>query len=180
MDVDTVVGYEKVLEYRKFIEKVTKKKSIPVWHKSRGLEEWQRMLNKGYKLVAIGGFVIKEIKLPQELKYVNVLVKQAHQRGVRVHGLGVTGFSYLRRTFFDSVDSTSWMLTPAYGRFSYININSRNINTLSKTKIVNKNMRAVAPKLRKHTLKKWLYVVRQFDTDEWDFLNEYNITKEVV
>ena len=37
LDIDSVVGYEKVKEMRAVLEKGTGKKCIPVWHKSRGL-----------------------------------------------------------------------------------------------------------------------------------------------
>jgi len=177
MDVDAVLGYEKVLEYREFLEKTTKKKCIPVWHRSRGYEEWKKMLNSGYKIVAIGGFVIKEIKLPKELPYVNTLIKQAHRKNILVHGLGVSGFSYLNKTLFDSVDSTSWVQAPAYGRIAFIDINRKTIISKSKHEVVGGNKRGIHSKLRRLTLKKWLYVVKQFDNEEWDFLKTYN--KEV-
>lgn len=37
LDIDSVVGYEKVKEMRTVLEKGTGKKCIPVWHKARGL-----------------------------------------------------------------------------------------------------------------------------------------------
>ena len=40
LDVDVIFGHEKVKEIRKYIEQKTNKKTIPVWHKSRGIEEY--------------------------------------------------------------------------------------------------------------------------------------------
>ena len=40
LDIDSIVGYEKVKEIRKYIEQKTNKKCIPVWHKSRGKDEF--------------------------------------------------------------------------------------------------------------------------------------------
>ena len=61
LDVDSVVGYGKVKEMRKYIEQGTGKKVIPVWHKSRGKKEFEKMCEE-YDYVAIGGIVSKEIK----------------------------------------------------------------------------------------------------------------------
>lgn len=61
LDIDSVVGYKKVLEYRNKLEKLTGKKCIPVWHKSRGIKEFEKMCDE-YPYVAIGGIVSGEIK----------------------------------------------------------------------------------------------------------------------
>ena len=60
LDIDCIVGYDNVLKIRKYIEEKTGKKCIPVWHKSRGKEEFIKMC-KEYNYVAIGGIVSKEI-----------------------------------------------------------------------------------------------------------------------
>lgn len=98
MDVDSVTGYEKVLEYREFIEKVTKRKSIPVWHKNRGIDEYTKML-KHYKVIAIGGIVARELKVPRDIPLMNSLTNLAHERNIWVHGLGI-GTRALRYKFF--------------------------------------------------------------------------------
>ena len=43
MDVDNIIGYEKVLELRKILLEATDK-IIPVWHKNRGIDEFKKML----------------------------------------------------------------------------------------------------------------------------------------
>ena len=40
LDIDSIVGYEKVKEIRKLIERRTNKQVIPVWHVSRGKEDF--------------------------------------------------------------------------------------------------------------------------------------------
>ena len=75
LDIDVIVGYENVKKITKYIEEKTNKKCIPVWHKSRGIGEWER-LTKEYDYVAIGGIVTKEIK-PSEQKYFIPLLKIA-------------------------------------------------------------------------------------------------------
>jgi hypothetical protein len=106
LDVDSVVGYEKVKEYRKRLEKETGKKCIPVWHKSRGKYEFLRLC-ENYKYIAIGGIVTKEIK-PDEYKYFSWFIDEAHKRNCKIHGLGFTKTKQLEKTKFDSVDSTTW------------------------------------------------------------------------
>ena len=104
MDVDSVTGYQKVIEYRNFIERVTHKQSIPVWHKNRGLDEYKRMIER-YRVVALGGIVIKEIKLPQENGLLNSLTLMAHEKNVWVHGLGIGVRALRNKYFFDSTDA---------------------------------------------------------------------------
>lgn len=113
LDIDSIVGYEKVKEMRKALEEGTGKKCIPVWHKSRGLEEWHR-LTKEYDYIGLGGFAIKEIK-PKEYKYISPLLNIAKENGCKVHGLGFTNLKALRRYHFYSVDSTSWLSGQKYG-----------------------------------------------------------------
>ena len=40
LDIDKLVGYEKVLEYRKRLEDGAGRRCIPVWHMNRGREDW--------------------------------------------------------------------------------------------------------------------------------------------
>lgn len=106
LDIDSIVGLKEVERLRNKLEKLTNKKCIPVWHKSRGLEYWKKM-TQNYDYVAIGGIVAKEIK-PQEYKYFKVLLDIANKNKCKVHGLGFTGVKYLHKYHFFSVDSTAW------------------------------------------------------------------------
>lgn len=60
LDMDAIFGYDQVLKWRKKLEQQTGKKCIPVWHKSRGKEEFIKMCQE-YDYAAIGGIVTKEI-----------------------------------------------------------------------------------------------------------------------
>lgn len=115
LDIDSVVGYSKVLEYRKQLEKMTNKPCIPVWHVSRGLDEFKRMCDE-YSYAAIGGIVSKEIK-PEQYKAFPAMIGEAHRRGCKLHGLGFTNLKLLQYYHFDSVDSTAWTTG---NRFGYI------------------------------------------------------------
>lgn len=113
LDIDSVVGYSKVLQYRARLERLTGKRCIPVWHKSRGIEDFRKMCNE-YEYAAIGGIVAKEIK-PQQYSIFPQMIKEAHQRKCKLHGLGFTNLKLLPKCHFDSVDSTSWTTGNRYG-----------------------------------------------------------------
>lgn len=115
LDIDSVVGYDKVLEFRKRLEQLTGKQPIPVWHLSRGKEEFLKSCEE-YPYVALGGIVSKEWKKDTE-KFMPWFIKQAHKRGAKIHGLGYTKLAKLREYHFDSVDSTAWTTG---NRFGYI------------------------------------------------------------
>lgn len=115
LDIDKLIGYDKVLYYRAKLEDMTGKPCIPVWHKARGYDEFLKMCEQ-YGYVAIGGIVTGEIKRT-EYKYFPQLIKAAHASGAKIHGLGFTNVQGLRRFHFDSVDSTSWL---GGGRFGVV------------------------------------------------------------
>jgi len=115
LDIDNVVGYAQVRQYRKRLEHLTGKQAIPVWHKSRGLDDFKRMCDE-YSYVAIGGIVTKEIK-PQQYGAFPAMIAEAHRRKAMIHGLGFTNLEWLRKCPFDSVDSTAWTTG---NRFGYI------------------------------------------------------------
>ena len=43
LDIDAIVGYESVKAMRRRLESETERRCIPVWHRSRGLEEFKRL-----------------------------------------------------------------------------------------------------------------------------------------
>lgn len=135
MDIDCVVGYDKVKEIRKYIEEKTNKKTISVWHKSRGIQDFHDMC-KEYKYVAVGGIVTKEIK-QSEYGFLCELCDIAHSYGCKIHRLGYSPLSVLneRKCPFDTVDSTTW-INHRFGNFFDLN-NGK----LEKIKDGNRNWR---------------------------------------
>lgn len=113
LDIDSVVGYKKVLEYREALEEMTGKRCIPVWHKSRGIKEFQRMC-KEYDYAAIGGIVSGEIKSNQYGAF-PMMIQEAHRNGCKLHGLGFTNLAWLPKCHWDSVDSTAWTTGNRFG-----------------------------------------------------------------
>lgn len=114
MDVDNIIGYDKVLELRKILESVSDK-IIPVWHKNRGIEEFKKMCQDySGKIIAITGFKNEDIKDNQYLMF----LKYAKKYNCKVHCLGMTRKKVLDKVPFDYVDSSSWKQRAIYGRIS--------------------------------------------------------------
>lgn len=112
MDVDNIIGYDKVLELRKILEEVSDK-IIPVWHKNRGIEDYKKMCQDYQgKIVAITGFKNEDIKDEQYLMF----LKYAKKYNCKVHCLGMTRRKVLDKVPFDYVDSSSWVQQSIYGR----------------------------------------------------------------
>lgn len=112
MDVDNIIGYDKVLELRKILESVSDK-IIPVWHKNRGLDDFKNMCKQySGKVIAITGFKNEDIKDDQYLMF----LKYAKQHNCKVHCLGMTRKSILDKVPFDYVDSSSWRQSGIFGR----------------------------------------------------------------
>lgn len=149
MDVDCVLGYKKVLELREYINSETGKKCIPVWHKSRGKYEFEKMCEE-HDYVAIGGIVSKEIE-PKHYHVLPKLIVEAHRRKAKIHGLGFTSMKWLPMCHFDSVDSTAWL---AGCRFGYLyKFNGRKMVQIHKPEGTRmKDSVAVAT----HNFKEWV------------------------
>lgn len=112
MDIENIIGYDKVLELRKILEKVTNK-IIPVWHPTRGIDDYEKMCQQyAGKVIAIGGFRGTDIKDEQFLMFLKV----AKKYNCKVHCLGMTRIKVLDKVPFDFTDSASWKMKAVYGR----------------------------------------------------------------
>jgi hypothetical protein len=148
LDLDSVIGLKDTEKLRRKIEKGTGKKTIPVWHKSRGLDYWKWM-TKSYPYVAIGGIVSGEIK-KKDYPIFSVLLNIAKENGCKVHGLGLTGIEAIRKYRFYSVDSTAWIYGNISG-FLYI------FNGSGFDKVyVPKGKRVKSKKIAIHNFKEWV------------------------
>lgn len=150
LDVDKIVGYEEVLKMRKRLEDKTNKKCIPVWHKSRGMEEYKKLCQE-YDYISIGGIVIREIT-KKDYKNFGGMLEYAKKYNCKVHGLGFTNLSNLNNdTYkFYSVDSTSWVSGGRFGTM-YLFKNGKLEN------IINKDVRKVNHKtLNSHNTEQWV------------------------
>lgn len=113
MDVDNVIGYDKVLELRKILESVSNK-IIPVWHRNRGIADFIEMCEKYRgRRIAITGFKNNDILDSQY----NLFINEAHRHDCKIHVLGLTRVGLLNDLNLgleDSFDSSSWVMNSAY------------------------------------------------------------------
>ncbi|QDP64166.1 MAG: hypothetical protein Unbinned2250contig1000_25 [Prokaryotic dsDNA virus sp.] len=156
LDIDPIVGLKEVERLREKLEKLTNKKCIPVWHRSRGLEYWHQMTKK-YNYVAIGGIVTKEIKRKEHGIFTQLL-KIAYNNKCKVHGLGYTNMSGMKKYKFYSVDSTSWLYGNRGGylyQFDGVNMNQ----------IKPENKRLKGREAAKHNFNEWIKYQKYAETN---------------
>lgn len=147
LDIDSIVGYEEVLQIRNKIEQQTMKKCIPVWHRSRGKEEFKRMCEE-YNYVALGGLAIKEIKKP-EYDFLYWFTDYSHKHNCKIHGLGFTNEKAIKYNF-DTVDSTTWLQASRFGELS--KFNGSRMTRITK----NNKTKKGKPEILEFNLKEWI------------------------
>lgn len=155
MDVDNIIGYDKVLELRKILESVSDK-IIPVWHKNRGVQDFKDMC-KTYqgKVVAITGFKNEDIQDHQYLMF----LKYARQYNCKVHCLGMTRKKILDKIPFDFVDSSSWVQSSIFGRIDGKGKVSREFSKTSREIIFTENYKT-GLEMQEHYYKKWRHICK--------------------
>lgn len=100
LDIDSVVGYDRVKPMRRKLESLANRQSIPVWHKSRGIEEYRRLCDE-YPYVALGGIVSGEFT-KADYRLFPALIAEAHKRGgkgswIRFHQSVIASFLPFRQ-----------------------------------------------------------------------------------
>lgn len=149
MDVDNAIGYDKVLQLRAILESVSDK-IIPVWHKNRGIPEYQKMCQQyAGKIIAITGFRNEDITDTQYLMF----LKYAKKYGCKVHCLGMTRRDILDKVPFDYVDSSSWAQQGAFARVGGRKVNS-SFATANTKRIFIENYKLAMDMQRRYE-KKW-------------------------
>lgn len=148
LDIDPIVGLKEVERFRNKLESLTNKKSIPVWHKSRGKEYWIKMV-KEYDYVAIGGIVTKEIK-PSEYRFFTWMLQEAKKHNCKVHGLGFTNLEGIKKYPFYSVDSTSWLSGNRFGGVYFFDGSTMKKQNKKQGQRVKTNMTAI------HNFNEWV------------------------
>lgn len=154
MDVDNIIGYDKVLELRKILENVSNK-IIPVWHKNRGLDEYKKMCQDyAGRVIAITGFKNEDIKDEQYLMF----LKYAKKYNCKVHCLGMTRKKVLDKVPFDYVDSSSWKQQSIYGMIGRKKV-SKQYSKENRWRIMLENYK-LGMKTQEHYYQKWKKVCK--------------------
>lgn len=154
LDIDSLVGHERVLALRRELERRVGRPCIPVWHRSRGRDEFLRLCDQ-YRYVAVGGIVSGEIK-PPEYPVFSYLISEAHKRGAKIHGLGFTNLAGMKIYHFDSVDSTAWLSGNRFGDIYYFT--GRGIEKRKQppgTRLANQRAVCIHNFLEWHKFQKW-------------------------
>lgn len=119
LDIDSVLGYSKVKKLRKRLERKTSRRSIPVWHRTRGKNAFEEMCKK-YNYVSIGGIVSGEFA-QKDYQYFPWFIRKAHKNNAKIHGLGLSSRKVVKKYNFDSLDSTSWLYGNKTGKVFQFN-----------------------------------------------------------
>ena len=161
LDIDSLVGYQRVKKLRYLLERKTNRACVPVWHISRGKEEFLRMCDE-YSYVSVGGIVVREIPA-DKYGIFTVLIKGAHKRGARIHGLGFTNPKLLQKYHFDSVDSSSWGSGTRFGLvYTFANRNITQIRFTKKERAM--GMRTRTQGLNAHNFLEWVKFQKYAET----------------
>jgi len=99
------------LKNQKYLEDNTETYIIPIYHTSDWLDPQYRDLiekyTKSYPFIGLGGMAGVGLDRQTHLKFLDYCFSYTKDK-VKVHGLGMTSNSLLKRYPFFSVDSTSW------------------------------------------------------------------------
>lgn len=157
LDIDCIKSLDYVEMLRKRIESRTGRQTIPVWHKSRGLDYFKGLC-RDYEYVAIGGLVTKEIK-PKQTDKLKLLIDYAHSQGTKIHGLGFAIIRKLSYLHWDSIDTTYWQSGGRYGQLHFFDREKGQIKQARKPANKRANYKAV----NKHNVEEWIKFQRWAD-----------------
>jgi len=150
LDIDAIVGLNKVEYYRKKMEDNIGRSPIVVWHSDRGWDYFCKMCEM-YRYVALGTTLAnKQGRLIRKNPMIlDKFIQQAHKSGSKIHGLGFTSLKYLDQLRFDSVDSTSWL----GARFGLIyHFNGKTMNQIKKPN----GSRLKTNESMRHNFRQWI------------------------
>ena len=128
LDIDSLVGTDKVNEWRKKYFEPLEEEGIQVcyvWHRIKGMDEWTRMCQK-YSYVGFSFMEDGVGELAQKLYHT------AKKYGARIHGFAVTGFDTMLQIPYYTVDSTTWLVGTQFGEVNYFD--GRKMTRLNKDK----------------------------------------------
>ena len=155
LDIDVIVGYEKVKKITEKLEKIVGYKAIPVFHnRFRNKQDLDDMLKK-YSYIGISNFNGKKDR--SIFKNIKAIVRYAKQKNVKVHGLALTGKRITKEIpEFYSIDSSSWTSGLRFGNIPIFDKKTNSIKVLKNT--TNKKLKLDSrgkAKINEHAMKEW-------------------------
>jgi len=130
LDIDYLVGEEKVNEWRRKYFKPLEEEGIQViyvWHANRGENGWEQMCKDNDYV----GFSVQgdsDMSVDKCSKLVNI----AKKYGTKVHGFAVTGMDYMQKMPLFTCDSTTWLVGTQFGEINFFD--GRTMKRLKKDK----------------------------------------------
>ena len=122
LDLYGILGIENTEKIRKYIERRTGKKPIPVYHGTLPVSYFRKLCNE-YPYIALSATGrLKSSKWTNNKKALKQMIRIAHSYGTKVHGLGYTKLVNLntQEIPFYSVDSTVWLNGARFGFWYYM------------------------------------------------------------
>lgn len=117
LDIDKVVGKEKMLELRQKLDKAAGRQLIPCYHPSLGTWKENKKELLKYEYIGIEGIRLND---PPKFNYLEV-IKDCYLNGTKCHGFAMTKKKYMGELPFYSVDSSSWQAGVRFGRVAGVN-----------------------------------------------------------
>lgn len=117
LDLERVVGIEETKKLTNKINSRCHTKCIQVFHKELGLDYFKNLVKKE-DYIAIG--TISDFR--NHYHILKQLTKIARENECKIHGLGFTP-KKVNEGVFNSVDSTSWLKTTAFGNYIFFKNN---------------------------------------------------------
>lgn len=118
-NLDVIPDPELTWRNQQYLEKKHGLKPVPIVHYGTNLKWLKMYIQKGYKLIGLGGLVGNTVK--QECRewidscFNFVCDNPKRLPEVKLHGFGITGWKYMWRYPWWSVDSAAWDKAASYG-----------------------------------------------------------------
>ena len=153
LDIDCVVGLQKVEYYRKQIEDAIGIPPIVCWHANRGADYWIKSC-EDYPYVALGTTIASNTgkKIRANPKILHWFINHAHKNNAKIHGLGFTSTPWLKELKFDSVDSTTWNVG---GKFGNVVVFDKDGFPTQRYK-TDKTKKAITNKINNYNFEQWV------------------------
>lgn len=154
IDIDSIIGYDKVKKNTEKLENAVGYNSMPVFHnRYRNKNDLDNMLNK-YDYICISNFNGK--KTSTIFKNIKAIVKYAGISNVKVHGLALTGNKVTQEIpDFYSLDSTSWTSGIRFGQIPFFDTKFKKIINKSSLKKKVSGGKEGRKKIMFHAMTEW-------------------------
>lgn len=149
IDVEKFIGLDEMERLRDFMEKRVGWQCMPVWHLNRGWAKWEEIC-RSHKYICFGAFITDGLT-PSQYSVIPKFLSEAKKHDTKVHGLGFTAFTHLKRLKFYSVDSSTWTVGNRFGSVPVIR-NGIITNIRRKPGFMISDRR----RLEKHALNVWI------------------------